>query len=648
MSAESRIRELEDTISRLQHELVGSRRSVTGTVSTDASLLGVFADRTVLENFPDVIVIMSRDQRILYLNRTAGRSIEDTIGSDALEFISPAERAKFVERFERSWQSGEACTLELNMVSGNTWETRLAPIRVNGEQTLMLGTSRDITQRLARRDSESLRLALDATGMGIWTWRADTDQLTWDRTACAILGLPESAAESTGAAFIALVHPEDRDRVREAISRSLDTGDFGEIDHRVVLPTGELRHISTRGTLIRDEHGVLLGFRGGVIDVTARKRFEQQLSHGQKMEAIGQLTAGIAHNFNNLLSVIVPNVGLARHSHGADLMSCLDDIDHAARRATDLVQQLTLFTRQSTDTRRDSIDITALVHRTVQICRGTFQRVIRIELEMEPELPRVSANAGQIEQVLLNICINARDALLDSGIERPQMVLHVDRHDGFVRIRVIDNGPGMEERVRVRVFEPFFTTKAIGRGTGLGLASAYAIVTEHKGRISCETPPGAGSVFTVELPQASAHQTAQAANPFASPAAAPRASAETVLIADSDPLPRRALASMLAFGGYRVLEAGTAQQLFMHFGTNDTPPVDLVLLDAALSEPSHGSEQLLARLQRLAGKVPIIMLLAAGSVRDGAARTTSGLAKPVAANTLFGTIRAALDGTRSV
>jgi PAS domain S-box-containing protein len=644
MGAESRIRELEDTISRLQHELVGLRRGPTATTSSDASLLGVFADRSVLESFPDVVVIMSRDYRMVYLNRTAGRNIEDAIGASALDFILPEERAMFMKRFDDSWETGESCTLELNMVSGNTWETRLAPIRVEGQQTLMLGTSRDITQRLAR--NENLRLALDATGMGIWTWSAETDQLTWDRTACAILGLPESAAHSTGADFIALVHPEDRDRVREAISRSLDTGDFGEIEHRVVLPTGELRHISTRGTLMRDEHGSLLGFRGGVIDVTARKRFEQQLSHGQKMEAIGQLTAGIAHNFNNLLSVIVPNVGLARHSHGADLMSCLDDIDHAARRATDLVQQLTLFTRQNTDTRRDSIDISALVHRVVQICRGTFQRVIRIELDMEAELPRVSANAGQIEQVLLNICINARDALLDAGIDRPQIVLQVDRHDGFVRIRVIDNGPGMEERVRARVFEPFFTTKAIGRGTGLGLASAYAIVTEHKGRIACETQPGAGSVFTVELAQASAQQTAQANNPFASPAAAPRASAETVLIADADPLPRRALASMLAFGGYRVLEAGNAHQLFSCFDGGDSPPVDLVLLDAALSEPSHGSDQLLSRLQRVAGKVPIIMLLAPGSVRAGAARTTSGLAKPVAANTLFGTIRAALDGTR--
>jgi PAS domain S-box-containing protein len=644
MPEDARIRELEQRVADLQRELDQLRANAADGGDAVQRLL---RDRRVLDNLPDVVAVTDRQHRLLYLNHSVPeRDARAMIGTSALEYIPEAQRALYADMFERAWLSAQPQSFEIRTIGDYYWESRLVPVHIDGEVSVMLGTSRDISSarrtEQALRESESrLRLALDATGMGIWTWLAKSNELVWDPSACAIFGVSSEQPVRSARDFVALVHPDDRASVREALLHCLDSGTFDDLEHRIVRPTGELRYVLSKGTMIRDEQGCAAGFRGGVIDITDRKGLEGQVSHGHKMEAIGQLTAGVAHNFNNLLSVIVPNVGLARVSSGQELTACLDDIDHAAHRAVDLVQQLMLFARRGSGGNRERFALGQLVERTVQICRSTFGSRIRIDCELASDVPDVAANAGQLEQVILNICINARDAFEDDERNDARILVSVQRtRDGDASVRVKDNGPGMDEVVRSRVFEPFFTTKEVGRGTGLGLASAYAIVTEHGGRILCESRAGEGTSFVIELPRALPSVTATASSqPMA---ASTPASSETVLLIDAQAELRRPTSALLAFGGYRVIEALTERQAIEQLAVSNVH-IDVVLLRP--SSPELPRDLVLDRLRQLRPTLPILLLDT--EVALAAASATNDAPQPTEAIGLIGAIRAVLDPTAS-
>ncbi|HEX4353064.1 MAG TPA: PAS domain S-box protein [Polyangiales bacterium] len=648
MSEHPRIVELENEVASLRRELTEMR---LGAPSEDTVVSRLLRDRAVLETLPDVVLVLDRQYRILYINRSAlpDVGVETLQGKYALDYIPEDHRAQYRDVVEECWRNGVSVSVEVPSIADFWWETRLVPFRVDGEVIFIVASSADITQRKRAerelRESEMrLRLALDATGMGTWSWDALTNEVLWDPSICQIYGVEFTTRSRTLADFLGAVHPDDRGWMQETVGRRKFSGVFNDIEFRIQRPDGEVRNILSKGTLVQNDAGEVLGFRGGVFDVTARKRMEEQLNQRQKMEAIGQLTAGIAHNFNNLLSVILPNVSMARSAEGGDeLALCLEDIDHAARRAADMVQQLMLFARRGPGAKqRESIDLGATVARTVQICRTTFDRAIRIELTVQPNVPPVSADPGQIEQVLLNICINARDALEQGGTRDPQIHLDVERTaEGRARVRVFDNGPGMDEQTRKRVFEPFFTTKEIGRGTGLGLASAYAIVTEHHGQIICQSELGVSTLFELELPAAET-PIKPTVKPTLKPVAAISGS-ETVLLIDDEPLVRRAAAAMLAFGGYRVLEADGGSDgldIFMRHGRE----ISLVLLDRSM--PGLPGEQVALRLRELDPHVPIVLLSGQPGPAPAAAHAAAVLSKPVDAQTLLSAIRDGIDRSR--
>jgi PAS domain S-box-containing protein len=644
MSEDARIASLENEIARLRRELMEQR---LGLGSSRASMVDrLLRDQTVLESLPDIVVVIDRQYRMLYLNRVVlpGFTVEGLLGASALDFI-PAEHVEhYRELFEQCWQSGLPIGMEVPTIGDFWWEARLVPVRVDGEVACMLASSADITQRKhaerALRESESrLRLALEASGMGTWSWDKRSDECVWDSNTCKIFGVDPHAQKRKLLDYIAVIHVDDRERVANVLALREMAGVYNDLEYRVVHADGEIRHVLSKGTSIRDATGESIGSRGVVFDVTARKRMEEQLNEGQKMEAIGQLTAGIAHNFNNLLSVILPNVAMARTGQGAYLAARLEDIEHAARRAADMVRQLMLFARRSPGAqRREVLDLGAAVERTVQICRTTFDRAIRIELSMHDGVVAVAANPGQIEQVLLNICINARDALEQARTPDPLIQLCIERSDdGRARVRIFDNGPGMDEPTRRRVFEPFFTTKEIGRGTGLGLASAYAIIAEHHGRITCESVPGVSTVFVVELP-ASERAALPAVQP--APMSFVPGGNETVLLIDDEPLVRRAAAAMLADGGYCVVEAeGGADGLALFERARGE--IALVILDRSM--PGMPGEQVALRLRELDANVPIVLLSGYPGPAPTAAQAAAVLSKPVDAHTLLLTIRSAID-----
>ena len=630
----------------MRHELVGAR--IGPATPVDSLLNELLRDRAVLEKLPDSVAVLDRNHQILYINRALpGLTVEEMTGRSLLDYLPWAERDAYSQMYEGLWRTGQESHFELATARGVWWESRFVPIKVRGAVRCVLACGRDITphkraQEALRQSESQLRLALNATGMGTWTWFANSDQVTWDSALARIFGLTLEEAPRNYAEYVRLIHPDDRERVELALRHAIELGTYADLEHRIVRPDGEMRYILAKGDLIRDDLGAPCGFRGGAIDITGKKRLEEQLNQVQKMEAIGQLTAGIAHNFNNLLSVILPNVQLALRAQGDVQAAHLADIEYAANRAADMVNQLLLFARQGKEAKRSGFDLGALAQRTAQFCRCTFERGIRIDVHVPLDLPPVHVNAGQIEQVLLNICLNARDALLDAQTEEPRIditLLPSPSAGGSVCMRISDNGPGMDEATRRRVFEPFFSTKEVGRGTGLGLASAYAIITEHQGRIRCESLPGRGACFEIELPLS----TAAPERPQPTPRTEPARGSETVLVVDDEPLVRRACAAMLAYGGYRVLQAEDGHKA-LELVRSRSEPIAMVLLDRSM--PGLCGDQIVARLRELEPDLPVALLT--GQPGNGNSEpSTLTLSKPIDATQLLWAVRCAIDQRRS-
>jgi two-component system, cell cycle sensor histidine kinase and response regulator CckA len=608
--------------------------------SADPRLNRLLGDPVVLATFPHLILVLSRDLRILYVNRAEeGQNPADFIGADCLISIHPDFRERYRSVFEESWHSGEPASIELRSINEVWWDSRLVPIRDAGEIVFMLVSSTDVTQRKAqeqalRERESSARLSLLASGVGTWTWWLRSNDLYWDEALCGIFGVEPKNAPRSREEYLELVHSEDRAEVIETIARYVETGVYDGMAYRIVRPDGAVRHVIAKGVAQFDEHGQLEALRGGVLDVTERKELEASLAQAQRIQAVGRLTAGIAHNLNNSLSVILPNVAECRELATGPVAERLADIEHASTRAAEMVRQLMLFARPQ-DATRSAFDLTEAARRIVDMCRSTFDRKMQIEL-VPAQIPHVLGNSGQIEQVLLNVCLNARDALVES--DRGQPCLRVEFSAavaGRVCVSIADNGVGMTEAVRARMFEPFFTTKEVGRGTGLGLSSAYAIVIDHGGTIQCSSRLGEGTRFEIELPAAPTAKPARA-TPQLRPVPV---GTETILMVDDESAVRRALRGMLERSGFRIIECEDGSQALAALERGER--VDAVLIDRSM--PGLSGEQVIERIWQLGIRLPILVLSGHSSVELRNPNVRAVLSKPITREALVSEVRRALD-----
>jgi CheY-like chemotaxis protein len=313
----------------------------------------------------------------------------------------------------------------------------------------------------------------------------------------------------------------------------------------------------------------------------------------------------------------------------------LADVEHASMRAAEMVRQLMLFARPQDNANRTPFDLVEAARRIVDMCRSTFDRKIQIELA-PAEMPAVLGNPGQIEQVLLNVCLNARDALLQSERAEPRLRVEFSLPSPEkVRVTVTDNGVGMTEAVRARMFEPFFTTKDVGRGTGLGLSSAYAIVTDHGGTIRCSTRIGEGTRFEIELPAARAPK---AAPPVFERPPVP-AGTETILLVDDEAAVRHVLRRMLERSGFRVIECADSADALAALEAR--VPVDAVLIDRSM--PGLSGEEVIERVAQLGIRLPMLVLSGHSSVELTNPNVAAVLTKPITREALISELRRALD-----
>lgn len=482
---------------------------------------------------------------------------------------------------------------------------------------------------------ERFQQALRAARAGAWEWRVGSSEAFWSDENYALLGLDPGSGVASFDAWLSCLHPDDRDAAKQAVQAAVENGDDLDIEFRVVLPDGKLRWLRDVGKLITDDTGNPVAMYGIQIDVTertqaklAQQNAEAQLRQAQRLEAVGTLAGGVAHDFNNLLTVILSaSDTLRQRLDDAVEYPELDDIRDASNRATALTRQLLTFGRRQALKPR-VLELNPLVEQLVPMIRRVIREDVELNLHLGSNLPRVMADPAQLDQVLMNLVINARDAMSDGGT----LSIETRRGDGTAMLLVSDTGVGMDEETARRAFDPFYTTKGPSRGSGLGLATVYGIVTQSGGNVEIRSTPGQGATFTVTLPATDEPPSHDRSRDMQE--AAKRKGA-VVLLVEDDGAVRRVTEQALINGGYRVLAAGDADEA-MRIVREYEKPIDLVLTDVVM--PGASGVELTERLlTERPGLRVLFMSGYTGEVltRRGLGKSAPLLEKPFSLDTLL-------------
>jgi two-component system cell cycle sensor histidine kinase/response regulator CckA len=593
----------------------------------------------------DIIGVMDRDLIVRYVNRTApGLTRQDVIGRSMRELIAPEDVELTHATFTRVLQTGIGARFEAMNRSNDEvfiWDIRVGPIHAGGVVIGLLAITSNVTeQRRAQADRDrffslSLDMLVVVSPSGCFKRVNPAFGATLGYDAAELVELP----------YIQLVHPDDRARSLETFDGALRGKPVTDFENRYRRKDGEYRVFSWRATadpITRDVYAVAR-------DLTEQRRIEGQLRHAQKMEAVGQLAGGIAHDFNNLLQAILANTEHAMDSAPPpEVGDCLAEIEDAGRRAADLTKQLLAFSRGQ-PLSLVPVDLNQLLGGLVKMLRRLLPESISIDMIPGHDLASVNADTGQLEQVVVNLCVNARDAMERGGqltIETSNVLingryceLHPWARPGrYVLLSVTDTGVGMTSEVRERAFEPFFTTKNIHQGTGLGLSTVYGIVRQHDGMIHVYSEPSQGTTFKIYLPACSRTVTES----DDTIAALPPRGHETILVAEDEPRVRRVALQILQRAGYHTLAAANGAEAIRMLSER-AEAVQLVLLDLVM--PEMGGAETWAKMRALRPNLKVLFTsgYADQRYRRGLSGDIDVLEKPFRSEDLLARIRQALD-----
>lgn len=542
--------------------------------------------RSLFEHVPEVVFSIAPDGRFTLLNPAfetiTGFPVDEWLGKSFTELIHPDDRELAVQEFRRAL-AGETRSFRVLRLVGKGGKTIFAEVlgvaqRRNGEVVGVTGFAHDITARKqveqALEDERALLdSVLDATRDGLVLEDRDGIIVYANPTFSALYGYSHPA-ELIGQPIAVVQSEQDNQRMLE-YSRKRLRGEPAPVLYEFYgkRKDGTLVEMEALVTVVelRGEKYVLSAVR----DITERKRLErerreleQRLQQAARLESLGTLTSGIAHDFNNILGIILGHVSLLQMRRDpAHFSQSLDAITQATQRGASLVRQMLTFARKQ-ESVFQPLEVNLLVKETAKLLHETFPRTIAVEHNLDPKLPLIVADATQIHQLLLNLCVNARDAMPSGGtlsittrqIEGAQLMNRVPgiTSGSYVELSVSDTGIGMDEKTKERIFEPFFTTKEPGQGTGLGLAVVHGIVGSHGGFIDVESQEGKGTTFHIYFPAIQkaplGHQTTEQVQPQ------PVGGKETVLIAEDEEGLRVVLQSALASVGYTVISATDGQQ----------------------------------------------------------------------------------------
>jgi len=424
----------------------------------------------------------------------------------------------------------------------------------------------------------------------------------------------------------------------------------------ILAKNGKLRRFQAYSLVLRDALGKPAGVANIGADITDQRALQEQYLQAQKMEGLGRLAGGVAHDFNNLLTVIngYSEIVFRKLKEDDPLRSSADQVRKAGARAADLTRQLLAFSRKQM-IQPKPLDLNLVVTESEAMWGRLLATDVQLVIRRSPSLGLVMADAGQIHQVLMNLVVNARDAMAEGGtlsietanfeVDAAYAAANPEAVEGaHAMLAVSDSGVGMDDETRRRIFEPFFTTKPPGKGSGLGLATAFGIVKQSHGWIDVSSEPGAGSVFKVYLPRI---QSPESTANVPSPIGAGARCSETILLVEDEEEVRRLAKSILEEFGYRVLVAASAPAA-LAAAESHSGPIHLLLTDAVL--PGMSSRELASRL--IARRPEIRVLFTSGYAQDAAALRanldpgTAFLAKPYLPDAMAAKVRELLDGPR--
>jgi PAS domain S-box-containing protein len=474
-------------------------------------------------------------------------------------------------------------------------------------------TERKRAQEMLAQSQERLQLALKAARMGIWHWDVPAGVLSWDEGLERLYDLPPGEKITGYEQFLQRVHPEDRPYVEKSIERATRRADELDYEFRIVLPNGRIRWLADQSRLVRDPDGKVLSLTGICLDITERKQVEERLRQAQRMESVGQLAGGIAHEANNMMSVVLgcADYVLQRSDLSEPVRQDVEQIWRAAKRTAGVTQQLLAFSRRQV-LQPQVIDLNDTVRGLEPILSRTLGESSGLRLHLSPQLGKVRADPGQLEQVLINLTLNARDAMSSGGrltIETMNVFLDERYVAGkpvdtlqpgeFAALIVTDTGHGMDQDTLGKVFEPFFTTKGVGEGTGLGLSTAYGIVKQSGGFIWAYSEPGLGTTFKLYFPLIeSSAGSVEGMLPVL-----PGQAEEVVLIVEDESMVRSIMARTLRESGYTVLEASDGREALELLDARGTA-VSLVVADVVMR--GMGGRELSTKLAERWPQVPVL------------------------------------------
>ncbi len=615
--------------------------------------------RQLAENINEVFWITDPEkQQMVYISPAYERIWERTCESlyrlpqSWLDSIHPGDRPRIREAASTKQESGKYDEVyRIVRPSGNLrWiRDRAFPLRdENGKVYRIVGTAEDITERKkleeSLRESEAeLRVTFDNAPLGVGLIRIGGHFLKTNRALQQMLGYTDD--ELRGRPFSEFTHPDDV-MAGMALHQEMLEGkrEHFQIEKRYLRKDGAVVHARLTASVVRGPTGEAEYAIGMVEDITEKKMLEAQFLRAQRMENIGTLAGGIAHDLNNVLAPIIMSCELLQMEAGnAGTRDMVEMIKRSAQRGTDLVKQILSFAR-GVEGRRIAVQPKHLIREMVDITRQTFPKSLCIEFSTPRNLWLLSGDPTQLHQVLLNLCVNARDAMPDEGVLRITAenvavdagsagVSHGVKPGPYVVIKVIDTGTGIPAEAREKIFDPFFTTKEAGKGTGLGLSTALGIVRSHGGFINVVTELGKGSIFEVWLPAETGGDPSPAPDEETQ---LPRGNGEVVLVVDDEGSLRSLTRDTLEAFGYIVLTAANGADALATYSRHHDG-IHVVLTDAMM--PVMDGFALIRAVKQINPNVHVILASGLSSDQHQNQATAAGvkrfLPKPYNAKVLL-------------
>lgn len=597
--------------------------------------------RSLIENALDVITVLDRDGRVRYgspsFERVLGYAPGSLTGANAFELLHPSDRNE-VRRMLETGTAHPGATQRFEcrfQHADGTWRVfESIGKRFDSQPSSLTGyvlNSRDITERKRadeqlRQANETIRAVIEASPLAVYVLDLHGKIRTWNPAAEEMFGY--SAAEAVGQPASIVFSDDEHSflrRIEDAAEGHLATGS----EHRARRKDGSLIDVSVWNSLLRDESGAVTGIVEAVADNSERKRLEEQFRQAQKMEAVGRLAGGVAHDFNNLLTVITGYCAMMvdQVEAGSGIAADLQQILKAAERATALTRQLLAFSRRQV-VQPKVVELDSLIDDMHPMLRRLLGENVELVIRTGAPGCKIRVDPGHLEQVIINLTVNARDAMPRGGtltIETSSRTLEEDgpsrvitlRPGDYAVVEVSDTGIGMDEETLSHLFEPFFTTKEKGRGTGLGLSTSYGIVKQNHGEIVVHSQPGVGTLFTIYLPlvretPVPERRKADATRSFGGN--------EVILVAEDEDPVRTVMTDMLRKQGYNVLAAPGGYEA-LDMAAELGGKLDLLVTDIVM--PRMGGRELAETLRR---QRPGLKVLFVSGYTEGAIAQSEDLA----------------------